>query len=86
MREAGYPQVVGSAWNGIVAPVGVPQEIITKLNGDIASVLTSSETRERFATMGMESGGGSPESFAKFLNAESQKWATVVKSAKITAE
>jgi hypothetical protein len=34
----------------------------------------------------MEAGAGSSESFARFLHAESQKWATVVRAARITAE
>ena len=66
MREVGYPQVSGSAWNGIVAPAGVPQEIVFKLNAEIAKVLDSPDTREHFTAMGMEAGSGSPENFARF--------------------
>jgi len=86
MREVGYPQVSGSAWNGIVAPAGVPQDIVIKLNAEIARVLESPDTREHFNAIGMEAGSGSPDNFARFLHAESQKWATVVKAAHITAE
>ena len=86
MREAGYPQVLGSAWNGIVAPAGVPQAIVQRLNAEIAKVLELSDTRENFSAMGMEPGGGSPDAFARFLHAESEKWAAVVKAANIRAE
>ena len=86
MREAGYPQVAGSAWNGIVAPAGVSPDIVDKLNAEIAKVLEGADTRAQFNATGMEAGGGSPESFARFLHAESQKWAAVVKAARITAE
>ncbi len=86
MREAGYPQVAGSAWNGIVAPAGIAPDIVDKLNAEIAKVLEATDTRAHFDAMGMEAGSGSPESFARFLHAESQKWATVVKAAHITAE
>src|SRR5439155_25766741 len=86
MREAGYPQVLGSAWNGIVAPAGVPQAIVQRLNTEIVRVLERSDTRENFSAMGMEAGGGSPEAFARFLHVESEKWAAVVKAANIRAE
>ena len=86
MREVGYPQVSGSAWNGIVAPAGVPQDIVIKLNAEIARVLESPDTREHFNAIGMEAGSGSPDNFARFLHAESQKWVAVVKSANITVE
>jgi tripartite-type tricarboxylate transporter receptor subunit TctC len=86
MREVGYPQVSGSAWNGIVAPAGVPQEIVFKLNAEIAKVVDSPDTRDHFTAMGMEAGSGSPENFARFLHTESQKWAAVVRAANITVE
>lgn len=86
MREAGYPQVAGSAWNGVVAPAGVPPEIVARLNAAIAQVLQAPDTREHFTALGMEAGGGSPEAFARFLRAESRKWARVIKSANITVE
>jgi hypothetical protein len=67
MREAGYAQVVGSAWNGIVAPAAVSKEIVQKLNLEIAKVLDLPETRDHFAAMGMEPGAVSPDAFARFL-------------------
>ena len=86
MREAGYAQVVGSAWNGIVAPAGVSKEIVQKLNLEIAKVLDLPETRDHFAAIGMEPGSGSPDAFARFLHVESEKWAAVVKAANIKSE
>ena len=83
MPEIGYPQVVGSAWNGIVAPAGVAPEIVQTLNAETARVLERSDTRESFSAMGMEPAGGSPEAFARFLRAESEKWGAVVKAANI---
>jgi tripartite-type tricarboxylate transporter receptor subunit TctC len=86
VKEAGYDSVVGSAWNGIVTPAGTPPDVISKLNEESSQVLASSETRERFAALGMEAVGGSAESFARFLQAETQKWATVIRAAHIQAQ
>ncbi|HVO88091.1 MAG TPA: tripartite tricarboxylate transporter substrate binding protein [Casimicrobiaceae bacterium] len=86
MREAGYPPVVGSAWNGIVGPAGVPPDVVARLNGEIARVLEAPETRQHFAATGMEPGRGSPQRFAEFLHAETEKWAAVIKAANIQAE
>ncbi len=86
VKEAGYDTVVGSAWNGIVAPGGTPPDIVSKLSEETAEVLASPETKGRFAALGMEAVGGSAESFARFLQAETQKWAAVIRTAHIQAQ
>jgi tripartite-type tricarboxylate transporter receptor subunit TctC len=86
VKEAGYENIIGSAWNGIVAPGGTPQDIIMKLNAETAEVLASAETKARFATLGMEAMGGSPRSFAEFLQAETRKWAEVIKATGVQAQ
>src|SRR5579862_5406282 len=85
LTEAGYA-VVGSAWNGIVAPRGTPDAIVAKLNAETAAVLAASETKDAFAALGMEAVGGSPQSFASFLAAEREKWAKVIAAAHIKPE
>jgi tripartite-type tricarboxylate transporter receptor subunit TctC len=83
--EEGYGDVVGSAWNGIVAPAGTPKAITTKINLDIATILTAPETKQRFAELGMEAVGGSSDDFARFMQAESDKWAKVISVAHLEA-
>jgi tripartite-type tricarboxylate transporter receptor subunit TctC len=86
VKESGFSQVVGTAWNGIVAPAGTPEDIIIKLNGEVTKVLDSAETKERFAVLGMEAVGGSAEHFAEFLRAESEKWSKVIKAAHVQVQ
>ncbi len=83
--EEGYGDVVGSAWNGIVAPAGTPKGIIDKLNADTSQILMTPDTEQRFNQLGMESVGGTPEDFTKFLQAESQKWGEVIAKAHLQA-
>jgi tripartite-type tricarboxylate transporter receptor subunit TctC len=84
--DGGYDSVVGSAWNGIVTPAGTPPDVVSRLNDEISQVLGSPETKERFTALGMEAVGGSAESFARFLQAETQKRATVIRTAHIQAQ
>jgi tripartite-type tricarboxylate transporter receptor subunit TctC len=79
--QAGYGDVVGSAWNGIVAPAGTPMPIIDQLNSEISQILAAPDTERRFTALGMESVGGTPQSFAHFLQAEAEKWAKVITTA-----
>jgi tripartite-type tricarboxylate transporter receptor subunit TctC len=83
--EQGYGDVIGSAWNGIVAPAGTPKKIVDKLNAESASILADPDTKDRFTALGMEAVGGSPQSFADYLQAESDKWAKVIAAAHLRA-
>ena len=79
--EDGYSDVIGSAWNGIVAPAGTPEAIVSKLNSEIAQILATPDTKQRFTELGMQSVGGTPEYFAQYLQAEAEKWAAVISAA-----
>ena len=84
--EVGMPGLDASAWHAVVAPAGTPQEAIRKLHQTLAKALALPEVREQLAAQGAEPVGSSPEDFGKFLRAESDKWARVIKSAGVKAE
>jgi tripartite-type tricarboxylate transporter receptor subunit TctC len=86
LKEGGFGEVVGSAWNGVVAPAGTAPDIVAKLSGALSKILAADDTKDRFAMLGMEAAGGSQQSFARFLTAESDKWAKVIKAAGIQAQ
>jgi tripartite-type tricarboxylate transporter receptor subunit TctC len=86
MAEAGWPSVTGGNWNGLVAPAGVPKDVITLLNAHSTKALTSPEVRKRFAALGLEAIGGTPEEFSRFMEKETAKWADVIRSANIKAD
>ena len=69
-----------------MAPAGTPPDIVARLNAEIAKLLATNETRERFKTLAMEPGGGTPQRFAAFLREESQKWGAIVRAANIRPE
>ena len=83
VSEAALPGYQAGTWYGVLAPSGVPREVITKLHAEISRILASSEIRERLATQGAEPAGNNPEQFATMIRAELDKWAKVVKAASI---
>jgi tripartite-type tricarboxylate transporter receptor subunit TctC len=84
--EAGLPGYEFEAWYALFAPAKTPRAIVAKLNADVNRVLQQPDTRQRLANIGMEPMGGSEEAFAKYFQAEIEKWAKVIKAAKIAAE
>ena len=75
------PGYVVTGWLGIGAPKNTPAEIIDRLNKEMNAVLADPDTLTRLANVGSEPFSGSPADFGKFLAAETEKWAKVVKFA-----
>src|ERR1700704_5543302 len=74
VAEAGVPGYAAPTWSGVIAPAGVPRPIIEKLNAGINKAIESQTFRDRFASIGDEPAGGSPEEFADVIRKDSAKW------------
>ena len=68
-----------NAWGGVIAPAGVPKEVIAILNTEINKALTSPTLKERYAATDTEPVGGTPAQFAAFVKKETAKWGDVVR-------
>jgi tripartite-type tricarboxylate transporter receptor subunit TctC len=79
IAEAGVPGYEATTWTGIVAPIGVPPAIVARLNAEINRAIASPGLREKFALIGSDSAGGTPEQFGELIRKESAKWAEVVR-------
>jgi len=86
IAESGLPGYELSPWFGVVAPAGVPKELVTRLNAAIGSSLKSPDTVHRLAALGYEPLGGTPEQFAATIKTDIAKYAKIVKSAGIKAD
>jgi tripartite-type tricarboxylate transporter receptor subunit TctC len=75
-----------SQWYGIAAPKGTPAEIIDKLNREINAAFADPRMKARLADVGGTVLPGTPDEFAKFVAAELEKWAKVVKFAGLKAD
>jgi len=67
-------------WFGVLVPAGTPQPIVDRLSRESMKILQSEEIKKRFAEVGAEPVGNSPQQFADFMAAETVKWAKVVKA------
>jgi tripartite-type tricarboxylate transporter receptor subunit TctC len=78
------PDYEATAWFGIGVPRNAPAEIAEKLNREINAGLADPKLKGQLAELGGETFAGSPQGFGKFIAAETEKWAKVVKFAGIT--
>ena len=79
VNEAGVPGFEAITWFGLLAPAKTPQQIVARLNELTVKVVRASELKSQFEIQGYDAVGGSPEEFAAFIRAESEKYAKVVK-------
>ena len=84
--EQGFKDFTGSTWAGVLAPAGTPREIVQRLNAELNKLVASDEIKARLDAMGTVPGGGTPEDFNRFIDAETAKWAKVIKAAGVTAD
>jgi tripartite-type tricarboxylate transporter receptor subunit TctC len=71
---------------GVIAPAGVPRELLRRINADVVRAVKSPELSERMTSLGMEPVGSSPEEYDALIRTEIDKWAGVVKKAGIKIE
>jgi tripartite-type tricarboxylate transporter receptor subunit TctC len=86
IAEAGVPGYEVYEWNAVFAPVGAPADIVAKTHAAFARALASPEVKERIAALGGEISGLPPAETAKWLHAQVDKWARVVKESNIRLE
>jgi tripartite-type tricarboxylate transporter receptor subunit TctC len=84
LAEAGLAGFELAAWQGVVAPAGVPRAIVDQLAAQIGKLLADPATRDRLGAMALEPlPGSTPDSFAAHVRTEIDRWAAIVKSSGI---
>jgi tripartite-type tricarboxylate transporter receptor subunit TctC len=86
MAEAGYPQIEGDGWVGVLVPAGTPKEIVGLLHREIAKVIALPDVVERLPTLGYYAVASTPEEFAERIKTEIELWGNVIRDAKIKAQ
>ena len=81
--ESGVRGFEVTPWGGLLAPAGTPAVIVRKLHLDTVKALAQPDLRVRFAELGLETIGNSPDEFAAVIKSEIPRWAKVIKDAGI---
>jgi tripartite-type tricarboxylate transporter receptor subunit TctC len=83
VAEAGVPGYEAVIWLGLMAPAGTPKPVVDRLNAEVQKLLAQPDVRADFAKQGAVPMQMSVDEFGKFLAQDIEKWAGVVKFAKI---
>ena len=86
VAESSVPGYAFDVWYGMLFPAGTPRAIVGKVNAEINRILKSPALMQRFAALGLEPAGNTPEEFAKMIRLEIVKWRKVVEAAKIPVQ
>jgi tripartite-type tricarboxylate transporter receptor subunit TctC len=84
--EAGLPDLRIENWYGMVAPAGTPEAVVATLNRAALEAMRDPDVKEKLAVQGLTLIGDTPEHFRGFIDAETRKWAAVIKDAGIATE
>ena len=69
-----------------LGPAGLPKPIVDKAWRDTAALLKTAEVRERFASLGADPIGSTPDEFTAFIKTEIAKWEKVIRGANIQVD
>jgi tripartite-type tricarboxylate transporter receptor subunit TctC len=79
IAEAGVPGYEAGTWSGIIAPANLPKPVLARLNAAVNEAIRSPHFKDRFASIGDELAGGTPEDYADTIRRDSARWAEVIK-------
>jgi tripartite-type tricarboxylate transporter receptor subunit TctC len=83
MAEAGVPDMEVPVWTAFFAPAKTPASIIARLQREVARAVQTPEVKERFAQMGLDPVGSTPEELARVVARDLEKYIAVAKAANI---
>ena len=85
-QESGLAGFDVASWTGMFAPAKTPPAIVARLQKELNAVLQSPFVKERYATLGIEPVGNSPEEFGAQVRDDLARWREVVKAANVKLE
>jgi tripartite-type tricarboxylate transporter receptor subunit TctC len=81
VAESGVPGYALVNWWGILAPRGLPKDLVAKLNAELVRIHGLPELKERYASLGVEATSSTPEQFTAYIRSEAARFAKVLKDA-----
>jgi tripartite-type tricarboxylate transporter receptor subunit TctC len=86
LHESGVTGFEATPWLGLGTRAGTPRDIVQRLSDAALRALSRSDTKERLSRMGIETRPMTPEQFAAFIAAESDKWGDIIRRSGARAE
>ena len=86
VAESGLAGFASEDWQGILAPAKTPPDIVQRLNAEIGRILLLPEVKAKLTAAGFDPKPSTPEWFAQFIQAETRKWAKLLKGIGIKAQ
>ena len=86
VREQGLPGLEAAGYQGLVAPAGVPREVVERISTELRRVLANPEVRAKFAAGGAEVMPRGATEFAAYVKAESERWSALITQRGIKVE
>lgn len=85
IAESGYPGFEASVWHAFIAPRSTPPAVIEKLSAEIRKAVAAPDVKERLAALGAEISPTGPEQLGAMVHAERERYARIIREAKIKA-
>jgi tripartite-type tricarboxylate transporter receptor subunit TctC len=79
MAESGLPGFEATSWFALMAPAGLPKDVLARINAETVRVMNLPDVREKLTALGLDVAPGSSEALAQHIQTETIKWAKVVK-------
>ena len=86
LNETVLPGFDYEAWNGVIAPAGVPRELANRLSADLGRAVAAPEVNKRLADLGYIPISNTPDQFAAIIASDLAKFGKIIKEAKIKAD
>jgi tripartite-type tricarboxylate transporter receptor subunit TctC len=86
IAESGFPGYEVLGWYGLLAPVGTPRQVITKLYEAVKQALNNPDVKDKMSADGADPVGSTPEQFEEFLSKERVRWAKIIKASGIESD
>lgn len=86
LAEAGVRDIDVDIWYALFAPAGLPREMVSLLNAEMAAILAQSEVRDNLQKQGLNPVTGTPEELARLVGTDLERWTRVVRAARISSD
>jgi tripartite-type tricarboxylate transporter receptor subunit TctC len=86
LAEEGVRDIDTDIWYALFAPAGLPREMVSLLNAEMAAILAQSEVRENLQKQGLNPVTGTPEELARLVETDLERWTRMVRAARIGSD